>query len=436
MLKKNDILTVTVTDISHLGLGVAKHEGAVIFVQGGVTGDTLDIKIIKEAKGYYVARIENTVTPSSYRAEPLCPTYKRCGGCIYQHISEEYEKKLKEERVKNEFRRFGMDVDVEPLISVRASGYRNKLQCPVSDDGKLGFYAQKSHEVIDIEECALQENLTAPIYSFLHGYVSAHPKCGIRHIYLRCGVGTGEVMVCFVCKKEAFPDQDKLVSNLTERFPEIKSVILNVNPDETNVVLGKKCITLFGKEYIEDVLCGLRFRISPLAFYQVNHDCTELLYRTAAEMAEVKPTDTLVDLFCGIGTIGLCVNSIAPVKRLIGVEIVPEAIENAKENAKLNGVANAEFYCSPAEKFDFGEPDVLIVDPPRKGLAPSLIETIGKVAPNRIVYISCSPDTLARDCAMLEKFGYEVKRCRPVNMFPRTGHVESVVCLMRKESNI
>lgn len=432
MLKKNDLLTVTVTDISHLGLGVAKHEGAVIFVQGGVTGDVLDIKIIKEAKGYFVARIEKTVSPSPYRCEPQCPSYKRCGGCIYQHVSEDHEKTLKEERVRNEFRRFGMSVEVEPLLSAKSDGYRNKLQCPVSDDGKLGFYAQKSHEVIDIESCSLQESLTEPIYRYLHEYVSAHPKSGIRHIYLRCGVGTGEVMVCFVCRMESFAGQDKLVKDMTERFGEIKSVVLNVNPDETNVVLGKKCITLYGNGYIEDILCGLRFKISPLAFYQVNHDCTELLYRTAAEFAEVKPTDTLVDLFCGIGTIGLCVNSIAPVKRLIGVEIVPEAIVNAKENAALNGVTNAEFYCSPAEKFDFGDPDVLIVDPPRKGLAPSLVETIGKVAPKRIVYISCSPDTLARDCSMLKEYGYEVTRCKPVNMFPRTSHVESVVCLSRK----
>lgn len=436
MIKKNDLLTVTVTDINHLGLGVARHEGAVIFVQGGVTGDLLDIKIIKEAKGYFVARIEKMVTPSAYRSEPICPTYKRCGGCIYQHVSEEYEKTIKEARVKNEFRRFGMDVTVEPLISVRSSGYRNKLQCPVSDNGKLGFYAQKSHEVIDIVSCALQEEITAPIYSYLHSYVSSHPQTGIRHIYLRSGVGTGEVMVCFVCKKESFNGQSEVVKEIIARFPEVRSIILNVNPDDTNVVLGKKCITLFGKDYIEDILCGLKFRISPLSFYQVNHDCTELLYRTAAEMAEVKPTDTLVDLFCGIGTIGLCVSTIAPVKRLIGVEIVPEAIENAKENAKLNGVTNAEFYCSPAEKFDFGAPDVLIVDPPRKGLAPSLIETIGKVAPNRIVYISCSPDTLARDCSMLKEYGYEVKRCRPVNMFPRTSHVESVVCLTKDEVNL
>ena len=433
ILKKNDILTVTVTDINHMGLGVAREGGAVIFVQGGVTEDRLSVKIIKETKSYYVARIERILSPSPYRTQPSCPAYKRCGGCIYQSITPEYEKILKENRVKNEFKRFGVRCEsFEPLVSAKPSGYRNKLQCPVSDDGRLGFYAQKSHEVIDIDECALQEELTAPIYKYLHKYVRSHPESGIRHIYLRCGVGTGEVMVCFVCRSDSFVGQSELVADITSRFPEIASVILNINPDETNVVLGRKCITLYGMGYIEDILCGLRFKISPLSFYQVNHDCTELLYRKAAEYAEVKPTDTLVDLFCGIGTIGLCVASIAPVNRILGVEVIPEAIENAKENAALNGVTNAEFYCSPAEDFDFGEPDVLIVDPPRKGLAPSLIETVGRVAPKRIVYISCSPDTLARDCSMLAPYGYTVTRCTPFNMFPRTGHVESVVCLTRR----
>lgn len=432
MFNKNDILTVTVTDINYMGLGVAKKDSAVIFVQGGVSEDVLKVKIIKKAKSYYVARIEEIITPSRHRVSPTCANYKRCGGCIYQHISEEYESELKTERVKNEFRRFNMDVEVEKLVSVRPLAYRNKLQCPVSENGRLGFYAQKSHEIIDIPSCGLQESLTEPIYKYLHEHLSSHPQPLIRHIYLRCGVATGEVMVCFVCKKNRFDGQNELVEDITRRFPEIKSVILNVNPEETNVVLGKECVTLYGKGYIEDILCGLRFKISPLAFYQVNHDCTELLYRTAAEFADIKPNDTVVDLFCGIGTIGLCVNNIAPVKRLIGVEIIPAAIENAKENAVINGVTNAEFYCSPAESFDFGFPDVLIVDPPRKGLAPSLIETVGRVLPKRIVYISCSPDTLARDCSMLKKYGYEVKRCKPFNMFPRTGHVESVVCLTRK----
>ncbi len=435
MLKKNDILTVKVTDINHEGLGVAKQDGAVIFIKGAVTGDELEIKIIKEAKSYYVARVESIISPSPHRTEPVCIHSKRCGGCVYQHISEEYEKTLKENRLKNEFSRFGVRCnDIRPLVTDKHFGYRNKLQCPVSEQGEVGFYAKKSHEIIPVTSCVLQEEATKPIYKYLFERLSSHPEPEIRHIYLRIGVNTGEVMVCLVCYKEHFAGRDELVRDIAEKFPEVRSVILNVNPDDTNVVLGKKCITLYGKDYIEDILCGLRFKISPLSFYQVNHGCTELLYRAAAELAQVTTEDTLCDLYCGIGTIGLCINSIAPAKRLIGVEIVPEAIENAKENAKINGVTNAEFYCSPSEKFDFGNPDILIVDPPRKGLAPSLIEAIGKAGPKRIVYISCSPDTLARDCAMLQNEGYEVTSAEPFNMFPRTEHVETVVLLSREKA--
>lgn len=432
MIKKNDLLTVTVIDINHEGLGVARQDGAVIFIKGGVTGDTLFVKIIKVAKNYLVARIEEILCPSPYRIEPQCPHCKRCGGCIYQNITPEYEKELKEKRLANEFKRFGVKCgDIRPLVTDKQLSYRNKLQCPVSSTGEVGFYAPKSHEIISVDSCMLQKELTVPVYKYLKSWLASNPQHEIRHLYLRCGVNTGEVMVCLVCYKENFDGRDALVKDISEKFPEVKSIILNVNPNETNVVLGKRCITLYGNDYIEDILLGLRFKISPLSFYQVNHGCTELLYRAAVELAAVTPDDTLCDLYCGIGTIGLCVNSIAPAKRLVGVEIISDAIKNAKENAKLNGVTNAEFYCSPSESFDFGKPDILIVDPPRKGLAPELITAIGSAKPKRIVYISCSPDTLARDCAMLQNEGYEVKSAQPFNMFPRTGHVESLVCLTR-----
>ncbi len=432
MLKKNDIITVTVTDINHEGLGVAKHDGAVIFIKGAVTGDVLDVKIIKQGRSYFVGRIEKILTPSDYRTESDCPHSKRCGGCIYQNITPEYEKELKEKRIAIEFSRFGVKCnDLRPLVTDKFSGYRNKLQCPVSPDGTIGFYAQKSHEIISVNKCLLQEELTIPVYKFLKSRLASHPQPEIRHIYLRCGVATGQVMVCLVCYKEFFAGRDELVNEIAAKFPEVKSVILNINDKDTNVVLGKKCITLFGSDYIEDKLCGLKFKISPLSFYQVNRGCTELLYRAAAMLAQVSPSDTLCDLYCGIGTIGLCVNSITPANRLLGVEIVPDAIKNAKENAELNGVTNAEFFCAPSEDFDFGNPDVLIVDPPRKGLDVSLIAQIAKASPKRIVYISCSPDTLARDCALLQNEGYTVKSAQPFNMFPRTGHVETL-CLITK----
>ena len=239
-------------------------------------------------------------------------------------------------------------------------------------------------------------------------------------------------MVCLVCKKNSFKGDKALAESLMSTFTEVKSVILNVNPDDTNVVLGKRCITLAGKDTIDDVLCGLKYTISPLSFYQVNRSCTELLYKCAAELADVQPSDTVVDLYCGIGTVGLSVISERKAKKLIGVEVIPEAVENARRNAEQNGVENAEFICSKAEECTFPSPDVLLIDPPRKGCAPSLIEYIGKLLPKKIVYISCSPDTLARDCVEFVKLGYTMSDVQPFNMFQRTEHVESVVCLTTK----
>ena len=431
MLKKNDLLTVKITDINYMGLGVAKIDGAVVFVQGGVTEDELEIKIIKVAKGYFVARIERIISPSKHRAANGCPAFPRCGGCVYRHISYEYENELKRQRVENEFKRVKLDVTVKDVISAKKEGYRNKLQCPVSESGDVGFYASRTHDIIPVSKCALQEELTLPVYAFLTKYVKENTPDGLRHIYVRCGVNTGEVMVCLVCKKNGFKGDKALAEKIMTDFPEVKSVILNVNPDETNVVLGKKCITLAGKDTIDDVLCGLKYTISPLSFYQVNHSCTELLYKCASDFADIQPEDTVVDLYCGIGTVGLSVTAGKSFKKLIGVEVIPAAVENAKHNAEQNGVKNAEFICSKAEDCTFPSPDVLLIDPPRKGCAPSLIEYIGKLLPKKIVYISCSPDTLARDCVEFVKLGYTMSDIQPFNMFERTEHVESVVCLTR-----
>ena len=432
MLKKNDLLTVKITDINYMGLGVAKIDGAVVFVQGGVTEDELEIKIIKVAKGYFVARIERIISPSKHRTANGCPAFPRCGGCVYRHISYEYENELKRQRVENEFKRVKLDVTVKDVISAKKEGYRNKLQCPVSENGEVGFYASRTHDIIPVSKCALQEELTLPVYAFLTKYVKENIPDGLRHIYVRCGVNTGEVMVCLVCKKNGFKGDKALAEKIMTDFPEVKSVILNVNPDETNVVLGKKCITLAGKDTIDDVLCGLKYTISPLSFYQVNHSCTELLYKCASDFADIQPEDTVVDLYCGIGTVGLSVTAGKSFKKLIGVEVILAAVENARHNAEQNGVKNAEFICSKAEDCTFPSPDVLLIDPPRKGCAPSLIEYIGKLLPKKIVYISCSPDTLARDCVEFVKLGYTMSDIQPFNMFERTEHVESVVCLSRK----
>lgn len=433
MLKKNDLLTVTVTDMNYMGLGVAKVDGAVIFIRGGVTEDELEIRIIKVTKDYFVAKTERIISPSKYRTEPKCEAFPRCGGCVYRHITYGYENELKRRRVENEFRRVGLaDVKVREVISAKPEWYRNKIQCPVSEGGEIGFYAARTHDIIPVTACALQEERTQPVYTFLRRYFKENKPRGVRHIYIRCGVGTGEVMVCFVCRTESFKGDKRLAERLVSEFPEVRSVIINVNPDDTNVILGKKCITLAGKDTVDDILCGLRYTVSPLSFYQVNHGCTEVLYKTAAQLADVQPTDTVVDLYCGIGTVGLSVIAERGAKRLIGVEVIPEAVENARKNAAQNGVKNAEFICARAEECEFDTPDVLLLDPPRKGCAPSLIEYIGGLMPKKIVYISCSPDTLARDCAALVERGYEMSEVQPFNMFGRTEHVESLVCLTRQ----
>ncbi len=436
MLNKNDIISVKVTDMNYEGLGVTKVDRAVVFIQGGVTGDTLEVKIIKAAKNYYVARIEKIVEVSPYRAEPDCPYFKRCGGCTYRHISYEYENELKKCRVKNEFSRAGLgDVNVLDVISLSREGYRNKLQCPVGSDGKLGFYASRTHDIIPIDSCILQEEILVPVYSYLKDEFSGRRIPSLKHIYLRCGAETNEIMVCFVSSEPTFKGDTELAQDIIKKFPSVKSVILNHNPKETNVVLGHSCRTLAGADTIKDRLLGLELEIHPLSFYQVNHDCTELLYRTAAEMADVRPDETLLDLYCGIGSVGLCINAITPAKRLIGVEIIPEAVENAKKNAESNGVTNAEFICSPAEKATLPMADIIVVDPPRKGCAPELLRDIADSGCDRVLYISCSPDTLARDCKLFSELGFSVGDARPVNMFPGTEHVETVVLLSREKVN-
>ncbi len=432
MLKKNDTLQVEIVDVNYAGLGVAKQDGAVIFVQNGVTGDVCDIKIIKAAKNYYVARIENIVKESGHRNAPDCPHFKRCGGCVYRHITPEYEREIKKNRVKNEFNRVGLkEVSVRDVIGGERSGYRNKLQCPVGTDGEIGFYAPHSHDIVPIEKCILQEELLSPVYDFVRELLKKERIPGVRHIYLRCGAKSGEVMVCFVCSKPSMPREKEIAERIMSACPGVSSVILNHNPDDTNVVLGKKCRTLAGNDIIHDILCGLELEIHPLSFYQVNHDCTEVLYRVAADMAKVTPEETLLDLYCGIGSVGLSINAITPAKKLIGVEIIPEAVENAKRNAASNGVENAEFVCSPAENAEIPKADVVVLDPPRKGCDTKLIERIAAMSPSRVVYISCSPDTLAQDCAVFDKLGYKVGDVQPVNMFPGTGHVENVVGLCR-----
>ena len=449
ILKKNDRIKLKIESCSSNGSGVGHYEGMAIFVPATAPGDEITAHILKVKKTYAYAKVESVDVPSPDRIEAECPVYLRCGGCVFSHMKYSAEADIKASHVAECFRRIGgVEPEFEPIIAAETDfGYRNKAQFPVSVENgevKLGFYSAHSHRVVHCPSCRLQPAEFEEILGVFSDYIKENGisayneiehKGLLRHIYLRKGAKSGEIMVCAVINGKKLPDENGLAEKLTAKCPAIKSIIINSNTEKTNVILGKHCRTLWGEDYITDILCGLRFRISPLSFYQVNRDQAEKLYGKAAEYANLSGNETVLDLYCGAGTIGLSMASKA--KSIIGVEIVPEAIEDANLNAALNGIENAEFICGDAPKAaeilkDKGiRPDVIILDPPRKGCAPDMIETAAAMSPERIVYVSCDPATLARDCGIFATLGYETVKATPVDMFPRTGHVETV-CLLTK----
>lgn len=433
MIKKNSLHTVKITDINNLGFGICRIEGIVIFVQGGVTGDEAEIKIIKSARDYCVARVEKLLSASPYRIDSPCPVSKTCGGCVYRHITYAHEKELKRSYVENALRKAGVSIDVAEVTSNdKTEGYRNKVQYPVGEDGKIGYYKPKTHDIIECDSCILEAPILYDIKKYIADFIKENKISCLRHIYLRCGIATGEVMVCLVSSKRNFTYLDTLVNEVCERFPEVKCFALNLNDKDTNVILGKETFILRGNPYIEDELLGCRFRISPQSFYQVNHDMTELLYSKVIELCDLKEGQSFIDLYCGCGTIGLCVASKAKTANMLGVEIIPQAVENAKKNAELNGIENAEFICGDASDAPLHKCDCVIVDPPRKGLTPKLIDELSSAGVEKIVYVSCNPDTLARDVAGFMEKGYKPSTVYPFDLFPRTGHVENIVCLSKQ----
>lgn len=449
MLKKNDEIQLTVKSCTVQGSGVCDYNGMTVFVQGAVTGDHVLAHIIKVKKTYAVGIIKKITQRSPIRIDPECPVAHKCGGCCFAQIKYDAELEIKAQQVEDNFRRLGgLDIKPQPIIpSPAMSRYRNKAQYPVGSDGtfaSIGFYAPMTHRIIDCADCSLQPEDFRRIVDIFRDWIrenkiSAYSEQNhsglVRHIYIRKGFATGEIMVCVVANGNSLPESEGLINRLTDELPEIRSVILNINRDRTNVVLGKDCVTLYGEDYITDILCGLKFRISPLSFYQVNHDGAQILYSKAKEYAALTGNEILVDLYCGTGTIGLTMAKDA--KQLVGVEIVPQAVENARKNAEINGIENARFICGDAAKASKMllekklSPDVVIVDPPRKGCDEQLIGDIAVMNPKRVVYVSCDSATLARDCARFKKYGYEAVEATPVDMFPRTGNVETVALLIR-----
>lgn len=452
MLKKNEIYRAEISGLTAEGNGVCRVDGMAVFVPSSAVGDILDVRIVKVLKNYAFGIIENIIEPSTDRIMPDCELSKKCGGCILRHISYEAELRFKKQRVIDSVTRIGgIDASLvrEIVPSDCMNNYRNKAQLPVSydSDGKVtvGFYAQRSHRVVSIKSCALQSVQFEPIieaflefankYNIVPYDEKSHSGL-LRHLYLRHAMATQEIMVCIVINGTKIPHENELCELLLKSSSQIKTIVINENKEKTNVITGKKCRAIYGEGYITDRLCGLSFRISPLSFYQVNRTQAEKLYTAAKQYANLNQSETLVDLYCGTGTIGLTMAN--EVKNLIGVEIVPQAIEDAKINASINGINNAEFFCgdaaNAAEKLAIQgiKPDCVIIDPPRKGCDSDLIETItDRFMPSRVVYVSCDPATLARDLKQFEGRGYIVQELTPFDMFPRTGHVECVVLLTK-----
>lgn len=450
-LKKNDIVKLKVLSLSSEGSGVAKtEEGITVFIPDSAVGDELNVRIVKVQKTYAFGKVEEILTPSPDRITPTCKAGVQCGGCVYTHISYEAELRAKEQRVKDAIERIAkLDIPVKPILCTgEVSRYRNKAMIPfgLNKNGEIimGFYSKHSHRIVTCDDCSLQPESFLKASEIVKAFLESHNvsiyneatgKGLFRHLYLRLGEKTGELMVTLVVNGNDLPCADVLVETLKNNLPELKTVVLNINREDTNVVLGKKNKVRYGDGFISDILCDLKFKISPQSFYQVNRKGAELLYQKAAMYAALKGGEVLLDLYCGTGTIGLSMAKDA--KSLIGVEIVPKAIEDAKENAKTNGIENARFICGDASsaaetlKAEGLTPDVIIIDPPRKGCDKSLIKTISDFNPKRVVYVSCDPATLARDLAVFAELGFKALEATPVDMFPRTSHVECVTYLVR-----
>lgn len=452
IVKKNDIVRLEIEDMLPDGNGVGKINGYVIFVPRTCKGDIIDCRIIKVGVNKSYGKIERIITPSKDRIEIDCPAFKSCGGCVYRHISYDLEKEIKLNMVNQNFKRIGcINIECNEILSPKQIRYRGKAEYPctlVDGHVKFGFYARGSHRVIPCADCLLQPieycKIVNCIETFcdkykLEPYDEETRQGIIRHLYIRSGIETGDIMVCLVINNDYLGFEDELISSLISIELNIKSIVIDINKKDSNVILSNNYKVIYGKDYIEDILCGLKFKINPLSFFQVNHNGAEILYNKVKEYANPQKDDILLDLYCGTGTIGLTMAN--DVNTLYGVEIIEKAIENAKENAKENNINNSEFFCSDAGKaaskfIDEGlKPNIIIVDPPRSGCDNITLDSIMKMKPEKIVMVSCNSSTAARDCKILSENGYLVKNITAVDMFPRTGHVETVVLLGKENAD-
>ena len=445
-LEKGSIYTAVIDGYSSEGLGIARVNGAVVFVPHAVRGEEIDLRITKVMKTSCAGEIVKIHNPSPERMEPECPYAGKCGGCAYRHLTYPEELWAKRQRVQDALTRIGgLDLTVEEILGAKnPEHYRNKSQYPVGADGSIGFFQARTHKVVPIRRCLIQteaaDRTAQAVGEWMRRYkISAYDETTgkglVRHVCVRVN-RKGESLCCVVVNGNKVPREPELAAYVTAAVPHTVGVLLNSNTRRGNVVLGDKYRTLFGRNYLMDTLCGLEFKLSMPSFYQVNRDQAEVLYGKALEFAGLTGNETVLDLYCGIGTITLCLAKAA--ERVIGAEIVPPAIRDAKENALRNHVENAEFFCGDAADIaaklesDGLRPDVVTVDPPRKGLAPEVIASVAAMGPEKVVYVSCDPATLGRDVKIFREFGYEAKRAAAVDMFPGTAHVETVVLLSRE----
>ena len=446
-LEKGSVYTAVIDGYSSEGLGIARVNGAVVFVPHAVRGEEIDLRITKVMKTSCAGEIVKIHNPSPERMEPECPYAGKCGGCAYRHLTYPEELWAKRQRVQDALTRIGgLDLTVEEILGAKnPEHYRNKSQYPVGADGSIGFFQARTHKVVPIRRCLIQteaaDRTAQAVGEWMRRYkISAYDETTgkglVRHVCVRVN-RKGESLCCVVVNGNKVPREPELAAYVTAAVPHTVGVLLNSNTRRGNVVLGDKYRTLFGRNYLMDTLCGLEFKLSMPSFYQVNRDQAEVLYGKALEFAGLTGNETVLDLYCGIGTITLCLAKAA--KRVIGAEIVPPAIRDAKENALRNHVENAEFFCGDAADIaaklesDGLRPDVVTVDPPRKGLAPEVIASVAAMGPEKVVYVSCDPATLGRDVKIFREFGYEAKRAAAVDMFPGTAHVETVVLLSKGE---
>jgi 23S rRNA (uracil1939-C5)-methyltransferase len=453
MVKKNDQLVISIEDIGANGEGIGKYEGYTLFVNNTTIGDKALVKVMKAGKSYGYARLVDIIEPSVYRVNPICPIADKCGGCQIMHMDYAKQLEYKENKVRSNLERIGgfSDIPMEPICGMEDPYYyRNKSQYPVGRNKEgnviIGFYAGRTHSIIDTEHCFIGARVNTDIIKFLRSFIEIYKiepyneemHTGLlRHILIRAGFKTGEIMVCLVINGKDIPHKKELIEGLV-KIQGMMSICLNINTSKTNVILGDRIVALWGEPYITDYIGSVKYRISPLSFFQVNPIQTEKLYSIALDYADLHGDEVVWDLYCGIGTISLFLAQKA--KKVYGVEIIPQAIEDARANAKLNGIDNVEFYVGAAEeilpqkyKEENISADVIVVDPPRKGCEVSLLDTILSIAPEKIVYVSCDSATLARDLKYLCESRYKIEKVKPVDQFSHSVHVECVVLMSRVE---